>query len=346
MATQTNDAAQNQHYVPKFMLRNFLHDEAKEQVAVFDRQTGRNFITNITGIMAERRFHDFQIDEEYIASFEDGVCRFEDVLLPTYRRVLADRRLTHTPEERAHLAMLVAFQFVRTRNLRDQFGELDKMLADKLEGMGSRLEDIEGWEPETEDGIKKRHTLFMANSIGEFAAVLSDKDMMLMNPADGRDFYISDNPVVLHNSRPAPPFFGNIGLGVKGIEVYLPLSSDLLLACFCPSILGEAVEQQQASMDQIRKALLPRVIAGQMTAAEMKSRVEAVEAAGQAVRDWWQCYQDGVPGESTGANMDFYNSLQLGQSKRFVISRNGDFALAKQFRADFPNASGRMISVN
>ena len=106
------------------------------------------------------------------------------------------------------------------------------------------------------------------------------------------------------------------------------------------------MEHQQASVDQIRRALISLVMAGQMTAAEMKARVEAVEASGQAVRDWWQCYETGVSGQSTTDNMDFYNSLQMGQCKRFVISRRRDFALAKQFRADFPNARGRMISVD
>lgn len=47
--SKDGDGAQNQHYVPKFILRNFLSNEAKEQVTVFDKETGRCFPSNIKG---------------------------------------------------------------------------------------------------------------------------------------------------------------------------------------------------------------------------------------------------------------------------------------------------------
>jgi Protein of unknown function (DUF4238) len=77
MATKikSKDGAQNQHYVPKLILRNFLSNEAKEQVTVFDKKTAKTFTPNIAGVMAERRFHDFQVSEEYIASFEHTAGR-------------------------------------------------------------------------------------------------------------------------------------------------------------------------------------------------------------------------------------------------------------------------------
>lgn len=94
-------AAQNQHYVPKFVLRQFLSDPAKERVAVYDKHEDRTFITSIKNVMAERRFHDFDFDEEWRASFEPVATGAENMVLPAYRQVLEERRLDEAPEQKA-----------------------------------------------------------------------------------------------------------------------------------------------------------------------------------------------------------------------------------------------------
>lgn len=347
MATKTKekDGAQSQHYVPKLVLRNFLSNETKEQVTVFDKKTGKIFTPNIAGIMAERQFHDFQVSEEYVASFEQTAGRFEDAVLPTYRRVLQERRLDHSAQEQAHLAMLVAFQFLRTRRQRDRFVEMEEMIGAKLERMGGRIEDLAGYEPLTEDRLKHQHATFIVDAIKDFTNLIGGKHMMLMTAAAGRDFYISDNPVVLHNSEDFGPY-GNLGLGVKGIQIYLPLSHDLLLACLCPSILGGAIERLDASLNEVRAKLLPLVVAGKITGAQMKAQVDLLESNGSRIRAWQQRYVDGVPEQSGDDNMDFYNSLQMSQSLRFVISKNEDFALAKRFMTDFPDHKAARIKGN
>ena len=134
------DGAQNQHYVPKFMLRNFLSNADKEQVTVFDKETSKSFQANIHGIMAERRFNDFVIDQQWLASFEPAICNIEDVVLPAYRLVVENRRLDMTDEERAYLSYLIAFQLVRTKAQRDTFTQMDNMIRDKWGGI-EQLDD-------------------------------------------------------------------------------------------------------------------------------------------------------------------------------------------------------------
>ncbi|MGN7160532.1 DUF4238 domain-containing protein [Sphingomonas sp. SAFR-052] len=338
MATKTKsrDGAQNQHYVPKLVLRNFLSNEVKEQVTVFDKKTGKIFRPNIAGVMAERRFYDFQVSPEYIASFEQTAGRLEDALLPTYRRILEERRLNHSAEEQARLAMLVAFQFLRTRQQRDRFVEVQELIRTKLEQMGGRIEDLDGYEPMTEDRLKHQHASFIIDAIKQYTNLIGSKHMMLISAAPDRDFYISDNPVVLHNDQDFGPY-GNLGLGVRGIQIYLPLSHDLMLACLCPTILKGAVEQLEENLDQVRATLLPLVMAGKITGDEMRNQVAFIEERGSRVRGWWQRYLDGVADESNDHNMDFYNSLQMAQSRQFVISRHEDFKLSKRFMADFPD---------
>ena len=106
-------SAQNQHYVPKFILRQFLTDAEKEQVGVYDKERDSTFYTHIKNIMAERRFNDFKFDD-FIVSFEDIACGIEDMVIPAYKKVVESRRLDGSAEQRADLSFLIAFQMLRT----------------------------------------------------------------------------------------------------------------------------------------------------------------------------------------------------------------------------------------
>lgn len=53
-----------------------------------------------------------------------------------------------------------------------------------------------------------------------------------------------DNPVVMKNSNDFGAY-GNLGLAVRGIKIYLPLSSTLMLTMYCPSIREQMASQKQ-----------------------------------------------------------------------------------------------------
>src|ERR1700755_2511985 len=110
---------QNQHYVPKFILRQFCANSDTERVAVYDKQSDKTFVTSIRNVMAENRFNDFLFDDDWIVSFEPIACAAEDQVLPTYKKLLERRRLDNSPQEKAALAFFVAFQFLRTKGHRD-----------------------------------------------------------------------------------------------------------------------------------------------------------------------------------------------------------------------------------
>jgi len=231
-------AAQNQHYVPKFVLRNFLCDEKHERVRVYDKESDREFTTSIDNVMAERRFHEFEFGE-YMASFEDIACRIEDSALPAYRQVLTDGRLSRDPEQQAALAFFMAFQFVRTRAHREHWADLEQSIREKVEAIGGRVEDIPGYEKPTENNLKKQHLLSLQKSVVEFGPHIVTKHFVLFKAPEGRSFYLGDNPVVMHNDEDHGPY-GNIGLAVRGIQIYMPLSAQLAIGALCPTILEHA----------------------------------------------------------------------------------------------------------
>lgn len=194
MVKKPHDGAQHQHYVPKFILRNFLslapRERDREQVRVFDK-VRRAPISNpvsIDNIMGERRFHDFQVDDAWVSA-EEAIGDIEHGVLPAYRSLVDERRFSNSIEERAAVSMLLALQFLRTREMRDRFQDLDDKLEAHIRRLGGTMDMLEGWEPQDENARKIRHVDFLARTIREFATIISKKHFLLFEPPPGRSFY-------------------------------------------------------------------------------------------------------------------------------------------------------------
>lgn len=340
-------AAQNQHYVPKFILRQFLSNPDAERVSVYDKYNEKTFVTSIKNIMAERRFNEFRFDDDHIASFEPIACRAEAEVLPAYREVVEQRRLNDTTEQKSALAVLIAFQILRTRSNREQWKTIEEELIKLIEKSGGRMQDVKGWEdwrPSTEDSLKRDHLLSIQNSIGEYAQIIATKDFVLAEPAPGRSFYLGDNPVSLANARGSGRH-GNLGLAVPGIEIYLPLAADLMLCAWCPSILRDFQEEHERGKKDRRHEAVARVMAGDVSLVEMERRLEKIEKIERPYDGLIAAASEGRPMPSGEQNMDYYNSLQTSWAYRYIVCQQADFKLARCFNRENPALrSGRRLT--
>jgi hypothetical protein len=336
--------AQNQHYVPKFILRQFLINRDKEQVSVYDKHDDKIFITTIKNIMAERRFNNFSFKDLEI-SFEKIACGIEDLVLPAYHRIVETRRLNGSPQEKADLGFLVAFQFLRTKAARERYQDLEMVLKAKVEEMGGQMEDINGWEPSTEESIKMENLVGLRDSLFRYAPIIAQKDFLLAEALPGRSFYLGDNPVCLHNSRDFGPL-GNLGLGVPGIEIYLPLSSELMLCAWCPSHKDEIHRVYEKGKETVTSESLSALMAGKISGPEMKSLLENYRRTAEIrVLEVSQAISEGIAISSNTETMDFYNSLQCIEAYRYIVCPNSDFALARRHNKEFPQLrKGRQLS--
>jgi hypothetical protein len=105
----------------------------------------------------------------------------------------------------------------------------------------------------------------------------------------------------MHNARPAT-LYGNIGLAVPGIEIYLPLSGQLALGMLCPSIRQEA----QAALDRANQATaLPEPIAA--AKARLGQFAKTLANSGTLAL--------------VAPNVDHLNSLQVRTSARFGLAQ-------------------------
>lgn len=337
--------AQNQHYVPKFILRNFLGNVEKEQVHVFKKSTGKGFTTSIANIMAERRFHEFRVDDQYYATFEESICHIEDIILPIYTKVLENEALDGSPEEKATLLAFLAFQFTRTQAQRDLFDSLEDQFSEKLAEMGASLENIQGYAPRTDQSRKLQHINFIKNFTEKIMGYLVDKDLMLLKASPGRYFYLSDHPVCLHNDEPRRSFLSNLGFSCKGIQVYLPLSAELMLCAWCPTIMDELRRKNAEDRRLLSGAMLSSKMIGTKQSQNFQKALQDIRALRKPIEDRIKHCDSGTPAPLGAENMDFLNSMQIANAIEHVVCKQADFSLAKQFMAENPNHRGLQPSI-
>lgn len=145
---------------------------------------------------------------------------------------------------------------------------------------------------------------FIVKHARDFALRFADKAWMLAATDSKHTFMIGDHPIGLQNHIDMAPY-GNLGLGVRGIEIYFPLSPRRALAMWCPSLL-----------EAFRLAVKLRGESG------ARAVLHALE--------------NGSPLQYTPEHVMNFNSLQIAHAERFVFSSVDEFSLAKRMLADNP----------
>lgn len=331
-------AAQHQHYVPKLLLRGFLSGDperaGKEQVYVLDLEAEKSFTTSIDNIMGERRFNEFWIDDDVLATIEPWTGRIESHLAPIIERIRSEKTLERTPDEVANLAFLMAFQFVRTKGMRLMPERIDAQLRRHVERMGFDPTKIDGLLNLDEEGLKQEHIRHQVQNLEKYVEIMTEKEFFLMTPPDGRSFYIGDHPVVLHNDEPRTVHTGHLGIGAAYIQIYLPLSSDVLLCAYDKAVLGQMMRASDEARDkEVAGYALSKLIAGEISAAQMKAAIDAARNL-DPVAAMIKTIRAGLPIKIGPEQVQCYNSLQAFFAHRFVIDPDDSFAVARDIIAE------------
>ena len=263
-------AAEHQHYVPKLLLRGFLSRDAKRakqrQVHVFDFENERSFPASINKIMGETSFNDFWVDDETLASIEPWTSRLESHVAPQVERIRAEKTLERTSEEFGDLSLLVAFQFVRTKGMRLLLERLDAQLRKHVRSMGFGTNRIHGLLDLDGEGLKREHIRHQVHNVEKYAEIIAEKEFFLMTAPAGHSFYIGDHPVVLHNDEPKTGHTGHLGIGAAYIQIYLPLSSDVLLCAYDKAVLGNMMKVADEARDKdVAGYALSKLMAGEIS---------------------------------------------------------------------------------
>jgi len=308
-----------QHYVPQFLLKNFCESK-KRLVWVFDKQTGQKFQSNIKNIASEKGLYDYEAEGK-TRSIEPALSELETETAHIMKSIRKTESIANlTEDQRYALSLFFSVQFFRTRYHADQVYEFACGFDQVVRRFGANPEDMPGYAPPDREGAR----LGMLESIGEahkFIPLFLSKSWLLAKTSSRRPLQISDNPLVLQNSLNRGGPLGNIGLAVKGIEIYLPLTPELVLGMFCPSI---EIRFREGSRTY---AQISRLVPAIRERPDLDfSRIDKLLSA-----------LDGGSAVTLDAdNVTNLNSLQVIFARRFVFSCTNDFSFAERMIRDHP----------
>ena len=303
-----------QHYVPRFLLRNFCVGE-EPCLWVYDKKSDKKFKTSVERIAGERGFYEVTVGDVEL-SLEEGLSRLESESSKVINRIITTKSIgVLNDEERTTLAVFVAVQMLRVPNHRESMlaiGEGLRRVFGERFGM-----DVSGISDMTPD-LAKALSLQSLTKPHVYAEHVLNKSWFLFEANSSTPFYVSDNPVALQNDvEPKGPLRGNLGLAVPGIEIYLPISSTLTLGFFCRS----HEEMIRSGVERMRRRIV---------------RDPDFPMDFGPLLVWMRALRKGTPIASTTDNVLNHNSLQVRQAERFVFSSLPNFELVESMIADDP----------
>lgn len=315
MEASDRNHPKNQHYVPQFLLRNFSFDNG-EHVFCFDKKLHRRFPASVRDVASEKWFYDFK-EGVPDSSLEPAMTDLEATAsLTINRKLLTDRTIRAlSQQDRLDLSLFMAVQMLRTRGFREQMRDIDAQMQAQFgdSPVGQAL----AWDEPT----TRQFAIAMIRIAGDLVPPLMDKVWILYESKD--EFILSDNPVGLQNTVNRSTVYGTLGLAVKGIEIYLPLSSRYTLGLICRDTFNEFVSFFDSNYRQL----------------DSMGRFEARNFVNSARRKLpFKCIPDNV------INM---NSIQVVTAERFLFGARDDFSLAEEMVNSNPQLrAGRRATVN
>ncbi len=184
------------------------------------------------------------------------------------------------------------------------------------------------------------------DSLGDFAKLLGAKAMGLFVATGEQRFIIGDTPVVLKNDRNHGPY-GNIGLAVPGIQIYLPVSPELALGFWCPTLLAEFVNGLEEGRRTERAASGFALLSSPPQRAEAQTQLDKLR---KSITDLEQIQSGFLTGSLMPASDDnviHLNSLQVMYAEPWVFSASANFELPKRMINDNPkHRAGLRMKVN
>ncbi|MFY1018020.1 DUF4238 domain-containing protein [Ectopseudomonas khazarica] len=316
----SNDGmAINQHYVPQFLLRNFSFGK-KDYLWCFDKKTGRKFQTGVRNVAAERGFYNFDGDAG-AGSLEPYMGRIEDLSAPLIKRIVRERSIKDvSDQERRVLSAFFAAQFLRTNAQREMIEDSISQFKRRLLAMGVADEDLVRGGMGEPEKLAKKISLQNLLEINEYAPYFYGRDWHLSVAPKTGGVYIGDNPVVLHNSTPADGPWGNLGLALSGVELYISLSDELILSMWCPSILERFRLAQAKSLS--------------LTELEKVRHKEKIALNSKRLEDLTVAKLVRLEEE----NVTHHNYLQVMYAERYIYSSKDNFDLVERIINSHPRA--------
>ena len=220
----------NQHFVPQHYLRRFSFDEGK-RIRLFNLASAK-YVPEaaLKHQCASNCFYTEDLRGETILTEIEGIA--EEIL-----KGICNKRDIPSPDSGEHWDLMTVLLLMHTRTEREAEMQNDfvDLVAKRTISMSSDPRSVEIAPNLHKVRIRDRAVgLRMAKSALHYPHLLYDLTLRLIIAPDGMFFVTSDHPVVFLNQA----FFDVIrdpaiaGTASKGLQIFLPISPDLLLLAF------------------------------------------------------------------------------------------------------------------
>lgn len=327
------------HSVPEFILNHFA---IGGKICVFDKHSQKAFKLPPKRAMGERDFHNVRINEAVI-SFENKFTRLENLSAPIITKIVERKALDHLrPMDIATLNMFVVLQLTRSKSRRlDQEAVTNEIRRRWPEAEINPAPDL----IEDSEFEKLSALQITFDNLSDLTKPLVLKHMFLMVRDCPDDVYISDDPVVMHNAKTFGPY-GNIGLAVPGVEIYFPLSPDVVLAYLCPTSMKEIEKEHAESEKRASMLFATQLLSRGISPTEVR-HLEQMRSEIKRSKDYYRLVKEYRVAPMDSQNVLFLNSLQVRASYRFVAAARPNFSFVKRALSERPHwKEGRRVKVD
>jgi Protein of unknown function (DUF4238) len=296
------------HYVPQFLLRNFSDSERKS-VFVLDKSNEKIYRSSLLDTGSEKYFYEYT-GANLGTDTEAKLAELESVCSPIVEDIIRQECIDAISlRDRTLLCLFASVQKLRTNKQREEFEQLNRFISESFKSKGiDPNKDVENFKELSREEIINASIRNLHSLGADLAQYFINKEIRLVKAPDNEEFYISDHPITLYNHFPRGGR-GNLGLGLRGIEIQFPISPKLCLDFFCSETVSRlrlAVAHYKV-MKLAGVALPPSLPEREGLLADFDSKTTKILKP---------------------ENVEFNNSLQVLQSSRFIYSHNGKFDLA------------------
>lgn len=221
------------HYVPQFYLRNFSSDG--RSIALYNLAADRRVFGASIKKQCQRPYlygRDGQ-SEKALSEFEGDAAALFRILL-SVRTPPPERSLGHIS-----LIFYITMQHARTVYAGEERDEnhdrlMKHLIRPTLPRDGLKTEDLDKVRIVSTDAVGE----VLRTTIPMYPLLLDLRGVVLLN-ATSSGFITSDNPVVLYNQLlEERRYASNTGLQSVGLQIYLPVSSDVAVLYYDRDVYG------------------------------------------------------------------------------------------------------------
>ena len=223
-----NTQSKNQHFVPKFYLKNFSFENNKNEIGIKIKNSGR-FIRN--GPIKSQASKDFFYGKDGVV--ENWLSNLEGKHNTVIKNIILTQLLPkfETPDYYELIKFICLTNF-RNPVIINAFKEMWKLTSESIEDFhvqkNINLEE-KYQELGHEDSIK-----IMISYFEKLTPILIDLEYKLLVNKTKFPFITSDLPLIRYNSYLEPTNWpqGKTGFGNIGIQIFIPISPELCLVFF------------------------------------------------------------------------------------------------------------------